>query len=504
MSTMARQLFSSNVNTFLALAAMMMGVVALSTLFFLNQSLRLDEAQSLWQTSRAPFDILRLLAGDVHVPLYHILLHYWRVMFGDTVAIARLLSLFFLVLCIPALYALGKAAYSRKVGLFAALLLSISPFVAWYGSEVRMYTLFTLLVILNQYFFVRIFKHHSKNAWWGYGITALLGIYSHYFFFLSLASQVIFYISWRSLFPAGSLRKFIIVAALVVVTFLPWVLAVYFTGESGNQQPLLTSPTAVNVFNTFSQFLFGFQNTQLNTIFLSLWPMGLLFGFFAIRKGTPTPVTQYFLITVTASVALAFLLSISLKPVFLSRYLIFTIPSLYLLIVSQFSAYPPRVATVFRFIFVGLMLITLAIQVQSAATPVKENYREATQYLSTYVQPQDIVVVSAPFTVYPVEYYYQGVAPLRTLPIWDRYSFGPIPAYSPETLEKDVATLTQDYQQLWLLLSYDQGYESDVKLYFDTRFERTGEQQFSPGLTLYRYKLRYDTDFSEVDSVPAL
>src|SRR6185437_5404350 len=95
-----------------AISALMLSVFALSY-FFINQSLRLDEAQSLWQTSRGPVAILGLVAEDVHVPLYHELLRLWRVFVGDSVESARLLSQLFFLLSIPALYALGAYAYNR-------------------------------------------------------------------------------------------------------------------------------------------------------------------------------------------------------------------------------------------------------------------------------------------------------------------------------------------------------------------------------------------------------
>src|SRR5581483_4334119 len=129
--------------TTVALVAMMLIPIALSIFFFAGQSLRLDEAQSLWQTSRGFLDILTIVAGDVHVPLYHELLHLWRLYFGNTITAARDMSLLFYLLNIPALYFLGKLAYNRATGLFAAFLLSISPFMNWYGNEIRMYTLFT-------------------------------------------------------------------------------------------------------------------------------------------------------------------------------------------------------------------------------------------------------------------------------------------------------------------------------------------------------------------------
>jgi mannosyltransferase len=481
-----------------SLILMMLFCAAMSLFFFSTQSLRLDEAQSLWQSGRSPYDILQTVGQDVHVPLYHLALHFWRLFIGDTVSVARMMSLAFYLLSIPFLYVLGKQAYSRQVGLFAALLLALSPFMNWYGSEIRMYTLFTLLAIANQYFFVRLFTgKESENVWIGYAITALLGIYTHYFFFLSLGAQAVFFFLRRSLFPAHALRKFFTVAVVLLIAFLPWTYFVWTLGTAGNQEPLLPIPTTVNLFSTFSQFLFGFQSDHVNTFFLSLWPVALILGFLTLRKNARiTPATEYFLITVLCAVVIAFGLSF-VVPLFVSRYLIFTVPALYLLIASMVDVYAPRFAKLVRWALVALMFATLVSEIASPTTPVKENYQDAVAYINQHITPQDIAVVSAPFTIYPVEYYYHAPAPLSTLPLWNRYVFGPIPPFVEANLPQEAKTLAGDHQDLWLLLSYDQGYEEKIRLYFDTHYQRLKTVNFSPGLNLYIYKLRYDTPLSK-------
>ncbi len=141
----------------------------------------------------------------------------------------------------------------------------------------------------------------------------------------------------------------------------------------------------------------------------------------------------------------------------------------------------------------------MTLEILNANTPVKENYRAASDYVSAHAQPQDVIVLSAPFTVYPFEYYYKGLAEVQTLPIWNQFVAGAIPAFSKADLPNQVNILKDAHQKLWLLLSYDQGYEQDIRMYFDTHFERTDAHNFSPGLNLYTYKLRYDTeDFSKV------
>ncbi len=491
---------SERIKTFSLLACVTCIPVALSYFFFMGQSLRLDESQSLWQVSRQVLEIFTIVAGDVHVPLYHLLLHFWILYLGNTVPLARILSLLFYLASIPALYMVGKLAYGRTVGLFTAFLFSISPFMNWYGNEIRMYTLFTFFVILNQYFFIRIFKDTvpSEQVWVGYIATAVAGIFSHYFFFLSLAAQATFYFLRQDLFPKGSLKRFAFAVVVVVGAVAPWGWYVFHLGQAGFEEPALVAPTSVNLFSAFSQFLFGFQNDNINTFVLSLWPIAVIFGLFTLRRSyRMMPETAYFLTTIIVSFAIAFFGSFIIAPVFVSRYLIFTVPSLYLLLASLFSNYEPRFASVARYSLAVLMLVTLGIEIASPTTPVKENYEGAAEYLNAHTTAQDAIILSAPFTVYPVQYYYRGPSSISTLPVWNQYAYGPIPAFSEGTLGSQILQTTSGDQNVYLLLSYDQGYEGSIKNYFDTHYQRIYQETFSPDLNLYVYRLRYDTAVSE-------
>ncbi len=479
--------------TFWAILGMMIFAVILSAVFFQKQSLRLDESQSLWQTSHSSLEILHTVAQDVHVPLYHLLLHVWQFFFGNDVSTARILSLIFFLMSIPAIYFLGKRSYNRNIGLFTAALLTISPFMNWYGNEIRMYSMFVLIAILNQYFFIGIYKEESEGEWAGFIVTAIFGIYTHYFFFLILATDAMFYFFNRHLFSSGSLRKFISVAVWLVVLFLPWIFYVIFLGGIGNSEPTLSAPNSINLFNTFSQFVFGFQTDHLNTVLVSLWPLTVLLGFLALRRNRRVnPETLYFLLGFLLPNIIAFVVSFILKPIYLTRYLIFTLPMMYLLLCWLFSTYPRKLAFVCRAALVFAMLATLTIEALSASTPAKENYREAVAYIEEKSTPADVVVVSVPFTIYPVLYYYHGPSKLATIPLWDQDKIGGIPAFSESDLPAQVETIKGNHQNLWLLLSYNQGYEEKLRIYFDTHFQRLDAQQFSPGISLYEYQLRYD------------
>ena len=95
---------------------------------FLRNSIRLDEAQSLWQTNHSYGSLLRIIAEDVHVPLYHVLLRTWRLVLGPDIQTARLLSLLFLLAAVPVFYLVARKVLSTPWALFALVVFSCSPF----------------------------------------------------------------------------------------------------------------------------------------------------------------------------------------------------------------------------------------------------------------------------------------------------------------------------------------------------------------------------------------
>ncbi|RYF28118.1 MAG: hypothetical protein EOO17_05325, partial [Chloroflexi bacterium] len=78
----------------LLLAGLSYGI---SRFVFAGESLRLDEAQSIWQTSHSLKETLFIVAQDVHMPLYHILFHFWTIFFGTSTEAIRFMSFLFFV-----------------------------------------------------------------------------------------------------------------------------------------------------------------------------------------------------------------------------------------------------------------------------------------------------------------------------------------------------------------------------------------------------------------------
>lgn len=477
------------------------------TLF--GQSIRLDEAQSIWVATKPIATIMSLTSQDVHVPLYNVLLHFWIQIFGSDISIIRTLSFIFFILTLPVLYLFAKEASERRVALVTVCLFSFSPFILWYTSEARMYTLFTFVTSLNHLFFLRVIRSQGIKGKLGYFISLLLGLYTHYFFLFLVFTQGIYILMrWvvqarkqknqNESFVAVMLRESRLPVTLFslmlggALFFIPWVAYVFLTGGASQTQPLIPPPTTFNVLQTFINFIFGFQPDNIQGILISLWPLSVLILFFVFTKRNRVTMKNidYFVLVTFLPVIVVFLISF-IRSIFLSRYLILVTPTFFFLIAWILMHYTKRVAT---YVIVGILVLMTGFYIYqntSSQTPVREDYKSTTQYLSSHAKPSDIILVSAPFTVYPIEYYYTGTARIATIPEWDRYKRGSIPPFSLTDLEKSMNQYKKDYYHVYLVLSYDQGYEKTIRKYFD-RYQLLMHERFSEGLEVREYRLRYD------------
>jgi mannosyltransferase len=470
----------------------MAGAILMSRLILVHQSLQLDEAQSLWQTSHTFGGTLHVVATDVHVPLYHIMLHFWQIYFGNGIERARIISLVFFLGTIPLVYLLARQVLKTSWALFATILFSFSPFMNWYANVARMYTLLAFFATLSQYLFIRLLQR--KKNWIAYALTCIVGVYSHYFFSFNLAAEGLYFLVARKHFAPGSFKRIIIVALLAATSLVPWLLYFHSLGSGGNERPQLALPSTVDFFNVYSQFLFGFQNDRINTILVSCWPVIMLFGLLAVRRTHRADAKIGFIANMAFTpVLMAFILSLVVTPFFLSRYLISSLAPLIIFIVWMITAYGKKLGRFLSIFMVAILIATSIQQDFSSSTPVKEDYKDAVAYINAKATPEDAVVISTPFTIYPVEYYYHSNAAITTLPIWDRRSFGGIPGFNKATMPAQIASINKDHHYVYLLLSYDQGYETTIRQYYLAHFQQISHHTYSDDLTLYIFKVGYVT-----------
>lgn len=466
------------------------------------EGLRLDESQSVWQAMHSLDFIREYMLKNVHLPLHNSLLHLWMLLFGPSEASVRTLALIPGVLAIPALYFLAREFLRPRWALYATAIAALSPFWVWYSREIRMYSLLTLITIFSYYAYVKILKENRPRWYVLYALVNIVGIYTHYFFFLVLLVQLVyFFLTWRVRFSDTSpgeqmgekpamLRRFTLVAAILVAGFVPWLYLLVTNYGSGSLAPILEKPDAFNVILQFYEFVFGFHTDTLTASLVGGWPILILGSFFFLSKRAPSPPLILLLpVGILLPITIGFVASQYL-PLFLSRYFIIVTPLLFIFIAWFIGELPVKARVVVGGIFLAVLSVLLINQSVDPRVPTRENYREATQYISSQVGPRDIVVASPPYLVYPTQYYYRGDAMLTTYPIWDKRKGG-IPAITDEILEQDLRAIKVGHSRIFFLVSMDLYGSKESKAYLDTHLTKLSKHQFSKNLWVHVYQAEY-------------
>ena len=100
-------------------------------------------------------DTVSRVAGDVHPPLYFVILNSWISVAGDSIFAVRLLSTFFALLGAAGICALARELFDRWTGLIAVVILGTASFFVYYAREARMYSLLLTLAVFSTWLFWR-------------------------------------------------------------------------------------------------------------------------------------------------------------------------------------------------------------------------------------------------------------------------------------------------------------------------------------------------------------
>src|SRR5579884_1723112 len=115
----------------------------------LGRAYWVDEGISVGIASHPVAQLPKLLREDGSPPLFYLLLHFWLRLFGRSEAATHLLPLLISLIAIPVGYWAGREVFDRRAGLAAAALMATNPFLNWYSTETRMYTLVVVLATVG-------------------------------------------------------------------------------------------------------------------------------------------------------------------------------------------------------------------------------------------------------------------------------------------------------------------------------------------------------------------
>ncbi len=234
----------------LAVAAATAAALVLRWIGF-DQSLFGDEQLTRYAVADGAHGVLgRLDRFEQNPPLFFWLAALSRHLGG--VEWIRLPSLIAGAAAVPLTYALGRLTLgARGPAVFAAALMALSPFLAFYGTEGRPYALMVALLLASTVCLLAALRRAGGWWWWaGMAVASAAALYTQYVAVFWLAAQGV----WALWAAPQRWRGLLASCAGTALAFLPWLPSFL------DQRELITlseAITARGAARTFGQLAIG-------------------------------------------------------------------------------------------------------------------------------------------------------------------------------------------------------------------------------------------------------
>lgn len=282
--------------------------------------------------------------------IYFLLMRAW-IHLGDSETWLRLPSALFGIASIPVLYGLARQFMAAGPALAAAALLAFNPSHVYYSQEARSYTLAILLVLLATYSFVRAAEGNRPRDWALWTGLGIMAFYSHDFTALVLVAQAasLFFFQAKS----APWRRLVLYGAVIFAAALPGLTYVFRASPENLHFAWMPRASAKEFWHLAMFFGGGGVKVVVAAV---LWIAGVLAIWRSLdlsqvssrpvpsaaeghapestgrRLAAPNAFWRGTLILLWAVLPAAILALISLRePLFLDRYMIFSLPATLLL-----------------------------------------------------------------------------------------------------------------------------------------------------------------------------
>ena len=297
------------------------------------QSYWYDELYSLMAANpENPYNqVLQETFDSVHPPLFHTLLWLWFKVFGFSELSGRVFPALFGILTIPVMYLLGKELFDGEVGVYAAGIATVNPFLLYYSQEVRPYSLFLLLSLLSLFLYLKVLKHLRYRDFAFYLITTGALMYTHYFGLLVIGVEALFLAVYL---PSNrhNISQIIGFGAVTTLTFILFLspLLLSIIADASRDTFWIVRPESDFLIDYMEKF-FG-ESSIIMILIISLMVIALSQISSDRIRGETKLGFSFLTIWIIVVTTVPYLVSIFFVPVLISRNLIILLPAIILLI----------------------------------------------------------------------------------------------------------------------------------------------------------------------------
>lgn len=203
---------------------MLLALAAAARLWTLGvKNIWLDEVASWVEASYPIPRLLESVAGDIHPPLYYLMLKGWIALAGDGPVALRFPSVVFGVLVVFASWFLSRRWLKPSPRIAAGVWIAVSPHLVFYSQEARMYAPATAAVLAACLAYRRWIESRftSTSSLLAFTLAAIVALYLHYFTALAgLALTIHLLIAARG--HRRAVIRWLVAHAVIVAAYAPW------------------------------------------------------------------------------------------------------------------------------------------------------------------------------------------------------------------------------------------------------------------------------------------
>lgn len=325
-----------------------------------------------------------LLTREINMGLYYLLLWAWTSV-SDSEFWIRAFSLLAAAASVPVTAAIARRLFGPRVAVVSALLMSVSPFLLFYGRFARSYALTVLLVSLSGLCLLRALdRPELRRRWVAYVLASVVMVLSTPLTLLVVAAHAVALLAKRPASPR--LPALIAVYAVIAVLVAP-VMAVLLLrqGVMSDWIPPLS----------LGRLLGAASDLSGAPLLVPVYGLGALAWLIAIgrrsdvgsRDRLAVPfLTAWLVLPVTVLVAVSVV-----KPLIVGRYFAPVFPAMVLVLAWALCRIPGR--RLAPGVLVAVLALSAGCEVNRVfLTPEPEDLRGAAQDVDRHARPGDVIL----------------------------------------------------------------------------------------------------------------
>jgi hypothetical protein len=429
-----------------------------------------DESFSAFMIKQSFADIWNYTALDVNAPLYYYLLKIWSLVVGHSDVALRLLSVIFGVGALIGGFFLSRRLFGQRVGYFTLPFLALSPMLLRYATEMRCYTLLIFLLIMATYVFVVASQKEERKWWLLYGFLIAAAMWTHYYAALPILAHFL----WRAVTLRKKFfsRNFVLGLVLAAMLFLPWLPTMIHQLTVVQNNGFWIAPFGLDTAGNFLSEMMVYSTHDRVTNFAAL---GLILAIvlvtFLLVKGWRTLAKKarlnlylLLLLIFLPPLILVVLSMPPLRPMFINRYVIFSMAIFSLLIALAVGVkFKSRLLRATQIACLILMLVLSGWGIRNILHFGNYNFDtnsvSMVKNLMTQVvagsSEKTIVIADNPWIFYDANVYATEKTPVFFLDSSTKYEYGSLAMLRDDKTHKivDLMNFVEKGQKVWYISS---------------------------------------------------